>query len=331
MFISKALILSAFVAASASHAWAWGCTGHEVVALIARTQIQKLDASNGTQVASVVERLLATQTHDYHGRFCSDLGLDPIAYFATWADDHRGVDPSTGPWHFWDIPLSVKTATADQYCDKGCVIQALENNIAIIRDGTQDDATRGAALLYVIHFMGDLHQPLHTEDNNDRGGNCVPTTFLNKKPKPAGAGGNYTPNLHAIWDTQLVENIGGITRSNQDAGNEIQKFAATLFDQFNVDLAQASLSSIDLVGWANEAHQIAIDVPYSVLKPPIAAIGDVEPVATCADENTSAKYLAKHEVVTAAYVQSVQTDIERQLSRAGGRLAAVLYSSLKEN
>jgi hypothetical protein len=57
------------------------------VALIALQNLQKLDSANGTSIAPQVETLLSAQTHAYTGRFCKDLGLDPIAYFATWADD----------------------------------------------------------------------------------------------------------------------------------------------------------------------------------------------------------------------------------------------------
>ena len=56
-----------------------------------------------------------------------------------------------------------------------------------------------------------MHQPLHEEDNNDRGGNCVPVNFLDHTAEQRPNGG-YGPNLHGVWDTELVENIGGIDR-----------------------------------------------------------------------------------------------------------------------
>src|SRR5215469_3118937 len=148
--------------------WAWGCTGHEVVALVALQNLKQLDTANGTAVAQQVETMLTSQSRTYSGRYCEDFGLDPIAYFASWADDHRSVDSSTGPWHFWDIPLHVASATSGQYCDGGCVVQALEQQISILQNKNADPATRLNALMYVIHFIGDMHQPLHEEDNNDR-------------------------------------------------------------------------------------------------------------------------------------------------------------------
>ena len=125
----------------ASRAWGWGCTGHEVVALIALKAMRP-------EVATQVEALLAAQDHNYQGRFCSDLGLDPIAYYATWADDFRAstAGASTAPWHFWDVPLSRKTAADTEFCDQGCVTHALREQLAILSDNTQDATKRGEAL-----------------------------------------------------------------------------------------------------------------------------------------------------------------------------------------
>src|SRR5579885_3812374 len=59
------------------------------------------------------------------------------------------------------------------------------------------------AARFVIHFLGDIHQPLHSSNNGDRGGNCVPLKYLRRNPHQWH--GSYSPNLHHIWDTELVE------------------------------------------------------------------------------------------------------------------------------
>lgn len=309
--------------------WAWGCSGHETVALIALKDLQALDAANQTQVAQQVETLLSAQTHAYPGRFCKDLDLDPIAYFATWADDHRAIDPSTGNWHYWDIPLHLKSAALGEYCDGGCVVQALVDQIAILQDKSKDDAARSTALLYILHFVGDMHQPLHEEDNNDRGGNCVPVTFINTVPKAGSSPGSYSPNLHAVWDTQLVETTGKITRSSNNAKSEIEAFSTRLETEHASDPQTVFHGSTDLVAWANEAHAVARADPYAKLQPHIGAARKTAPVTACSDAGTSIKFLKKHETVSQTYITAVQGDVETQLSRAGQRLAAVLYATLK--
>jgi hypothetical protein len=327
--VTCGLLVALFWILAGNQLWAWGCSGHEVVALIALHSLQELDVANHTQVAQQVETLLAAQSRGYSGRYCSDPGLDAIAYFATWADDNRVVDPTTGNWHFWDIPLSVSSAKLGEYCDGGCVVQALPNEIEILGDKTKDSSTRSTALLYVIHLVGDMHQPLHAEDNNDRGGNCVPVSFLGKPPMPASGAGNYSANLHGVWDTEIVENLGKISRHSSDAQSQIEAFATLLETNHAADINLALHGSVDLVAWANDAHQIARTDPYAKLKPSIASISTVSPVKTCADGSVSSRYFAMHEKVSAAYVQSIQADVEGQLSKAGGRLAAILYSTLK--
>lgn len=313
---------------AAPRLWAWGCSGHEVVALIALHDLQTLDAKNHTHVAQQVETLLAAQTHGYQSRYCSDLGLDPIAYFATWADDYRGQNPTSGPWHFWDIPLSVNAGQATQYCDTGCVVQQLPLEVAILADKTKDAATRSQALLFVIHFVGDEHQPLHATDNNDRGGNCVPVTFLNKKPSGNAATGSYSPNLHGVWDTQIPEHLGGITRNSAQAKQELQTFVASLIKGHAAVNKAALAEPVDFTGWANQAHTVAQADPYAKLQPAIAPLSPM-PVTSCTENNTAANYLALNETIDDKYLAAVGPDVEVQLTRAGARLANVLYTTLR--
>lgn len=312
---------------SSAPAWAWGCSGHEVVALIAHQELQALDAAHRTQVLPEIERLLALQDRNYPHRYCGDLNLDPMAFWATWADDHRAADPATGPWHFWDIPLALPAATSEnQFCAEGCVIQALQQQIAILRDKARPDAERSMALLYVLHFMGDMHQPLHEEDNNDRGGNCVPVSFLSHTAEQRPNGG-YSPNLHGIWDTELVETIGAIDRKSPGASDELTAFSGRL-EQDNAALIRRSATGqIDLVAWANQAHQDARTVVYPDLKPAIAPEATPGPAGACGTAPDA--YFARHETADASYVAAARPVVERQLSLAGARLADVLYTSLR--
>ncbi len=313
------LLLVIIVAGLPCLAWGWGCTGHEVVALIAQQNLRP-------EVAAQVESLLAAQTHQYSGRYCSDLSLDPIAYYATWADDYRTVHPETAPWHFWDIPLVDKSATATQLCDSGCVVQALNDQLAILRDSTQPTAQRTNALMFVIHFVGDLHQPLHAEDNNDRGGNCVPTGFLTEATKETDkTTGSFTPNLHGIWDTQLVETIGGVSPRSHAA---VTAFAAKISKDDTTVIQHEVNAPVDFVAWGNESHTVARKDPYAKLPKKIGASSQVSPVSLCSDNNTSLKLAKKHESIQSSYINAVSDDVELQLARAGGRLAAVLNAAL---
>ena len=302
-----------------SLAWGWGCTGHEVVALIALKNLKP-------EVAAQVRTLLAAQDHNYPGRYCSDISLDPIAYYATWADDYRGSHPETAPWHYWDIPLKLTSARETQFCDQGCVVQALRDQLAVLKDPARDVAQRGDALKFIVHFVGDLHQPLHIADNNDRGGNCVPADFLHTKTKETdAAAGNYTPNLHGIWDTELVENIGGVTTRTQTS---VEAFADRISLDQGAVIQQSTSARVDFVAWGLESHSVAQRDPYSQLPRKIKAVKNSDPVTQCSDRNTSENLAKRHEAIESSYIGAVSNDVQVQLARAGGRLAAVLNSAL---
>lgn len=320
------LAVSALASLSAAPAWAWGCSGHEIVALIAHQELQSLDKQHRTQVLPEVERLLALQDRNYPHRYCGDLSLDAMAFWATWADDHRSQDPATGPWHYWDIPLSAHSATMGQYCDEGCVVKALESEIAILRDKTRPDAERSTALLYVLHFVGDMHQPLHEEDNNDRGGNCVPVSFLSHAAEQRPNGG-YGPNLHGVWDTDLVETIGGIDRKSAGASGQVSGFAERLSHEDAALIRRSANAPVNIVGWANQTHEVARTLVYADLQPPVSPDAAVTPNADCGA--TAATYFGRHETASAAYVTEVTPAVEGQLSLAGARLADVLYGALR--
>src|ERR1700744_125385 len=198
-FAISAFLCAISLAVSAK-AWAWGCQGHQVVAYIA---YQHMSDQAKKQVDSILG-------NDPSGDYTKPLsGADAcgtttpggIETYSTWADATR---PTGADWHFWDVPLAVKTATASQYCGGGgCIITALVDQIKALQSSTLSDDDKHKALMYIIHFLGDLHQPMHIVDNGDRGGNCVPVKFEGTNTKGE-SDGSYDPNLHSIWDTNLI-------------------------------------------------------------------------------------------------------------------------------
>ena len=91
---------------------------------------------------------------------------------ASWADDYRRDHPETRPWHYIDIPLPESKIDMARECPNGqCVIAQTERFLSVLNDLKADKAAKAEALKFVVHFVGDLHQPLHDEDNADKGGN----------------------------------------------------------------------------------------------------------------------------------------------------------------
>ena len=245
-----------------------------------------------------------------------------MADSATWADDAKNAE-KTGEWHYIDIPLSVEKGDAMTWCaplgpsvnDKdrpGCIINALEYEWNLLRDQAQPGPVRAKALRYVIHLTGDLHQPLHTEDNNDKGGNCTSIQFF---------GETRTANLHSIWDYKIIAR-------DLEAKHTIQTaYAAALDRRFAAKwsgwgAAQADdFAGADFARWTWEGHELARSVAYGDLKPPIP-VEPPNPQAGCDAERD--KIAGLHIAVANSYLDATLPVIDEQLAKAGYRLAGLL-------
>ncbi len=167
------------------------------------------------------------------------LGNNDLASIATWADDIRSEHPETGPWHYVDIaPASSGYAPSD--CpEDNCVVQRIRLFAQILGDPQQPFTARSEALKYLVHFVGDLSQPMHAMADA-RGGNDIPVTFLGSTEC-----GPYPCNLHAIWDSQLISHTG--IREH--------RYAQALESMIVADHLQAGPTNP--VAWANDSLQLA--------------------------------------------------------------------------
>jgi hypothetical protein len=306
--------LSALSLTAAPPAEAWGCRGHETVATLAEKHLTP-------QAKQAVLALLTANPIDPQlKRYCGQRGLDPFVDSSTWADDERGRDPATAPWHFIDIPLSATQGPAQKFCGAGgCVTQAIADQLAILKDKNAPGAKRAAALRFIIHFVGDLHQPLHGSTNSDRGGNCVPVKYFTRNPHARN--NSYIPNLHHVWDTQIPE--------SQMLGADPEEFADTLDAAFEGSYAAWQQGGMQLDAWAWESHDHAAETAYGAFSKPIPVEPDV-PVNTCTDDNNiGQRMLHKHLVIGAAYQDQAASVVEERLAQAGIRLAMILNEVVK--
>jgi nuclease S1 len=301
----------------ASSAFGWGCEGHQIVALIARVRLIPA-------VSAAVDDLLRSDPIDPAlTRFCKDSPKDLMADSASWADDTKNQE-KTSIWHYIDIPRSAdKVTSVDPWCPPigpsvdgksrpGCITNAIEYELGILRDKSRPAAERATALRYVIHFVGDIQQPLHDEDNDDQGGNCTAMRFFSEE-RPA--------NLHAIWDYKLIQH-----QLEQDKLTQVQ-LAASLNDRFAAKYAAiAAAKPDDPTAWAWQAHAIAISNTYGNLDPaiPVVAVGAS---AGCNAERD--KVAALHIVIGDAYYNKAIPVIDEQLATGGFRLAVLLNDVLR--
>jgi hypothetical protein len=287
---------------------AWGCKGHQTVALIAEKHLTP-------EAKQLVQKLLSENPIDPKlNRYCGGAMRDAMADASTWADDVRG-ERKNGPWHYIDIPREAKRGPLEPFCGaEGCVTMAISEQLAILKDKNANAAKRADALRYVIHFVGDLHQPLHTATNADEGGNCVPVKYLRRNPREHNH--SYSPNLHGIWDTAIPE---------RDAeGADAPEYAEMLEALFAADIEGWEKAGIHVDDWAWEGHEYAESTVYGNLMPKITFEPNVA-VHNCTDDNNIGDRLLHQNIVAGeAYQEKAAPVVEKRLAEAGVRLAMIL-------
>ncbi len=168
------LALSALLALP-SPALAWGKTGHRVVGAIADPLL--------TPAARAGMRNI--------------LGVETMAEASNWPDFMRSAPDEywqhSTPWHYVTVPPG-KTYAQVTPPSEGDAVTALRGFTATVKDTSKPLAERQAALRFIIHIIGDLHQPLHAGKGDDKGGNEVAVTFFGKPT-----------NLHSVWDSGLID------------------------------------------------------------------------------------------------------------------------------
>lgn len=298
---------------TAPAAWAWGCKGHQTVALIAEKHLTP-------EAKQFVQKLLTENPTDPKlNRYCGGATRDAMAEGATWADDVRG-ERKNGPWHYIDIPRGAKRGPLDPFCGKdGCVTRAIAEQLAILKDKNADSGKRADALRYVIHFVGDLHQPLHAITNADEGGNCVPVKYLRRKVHEHNH--SFSPNLHSIWDTAIPE--------RDSEGADSGEYADTLDGLFAAEADGWQKAGIHLEDWAWEGFDAAERTVYGNLKPQVAVEPNVEVRGCTDDHNIGGRLLKRNILADESYQEKAEPVVERRIAEAGIRLAMILNDTLK--
>jgi hypothetical protein len=252
--LTAAMLLPPFCALclGTSTAAAWGDEGHQVIALIAE---HYLTPEARTRVAALLEG-------DASGLVARD-----IAHEATWADRYRDSDRDstrerylgTREWHFVDLELEgadlaaachgrppLPPATpASRGPAEDCVVDKIEQFSAELRDPRTGEDERRLALEFLLHFVGDVHQPLHAGDDHDQGGNSI---------RVEGPGHE---SLHHEWDVELVRRLG--KDDVEIAGMLIARISPA--DRSRWQRGSAA-------DWAMETYGIAKAHAYGLLPPP---------------------------------------------------------------
>jgi hypothetical protein len=147
-------------------------------------------------VAEVAARELNPTARAEVERLLGDRASNAMREASTWADEIRGEERwrHTGSWHYLNFERGDCSYSAEQNCrDGNCVVGAIKREARILADRKASKTQRANALRFVIHFVGDVHQPLHAGFGHDRGGNDFQVRYVRD-------GGN----LHGFWDQGIL-------------------------------------------------------------------------------------------------------------------------------
>ncbi|KAI0387874.1 nuclease S1 precursor [Hypomontagnella monticulosa] len=263
-------------------AMAWGAMGHETVAYIASNYV-------------------SSATKSYFQGLLGDTSADYLASVASWADSYRYTTAGkfSAPYHYIDAndnPPSSCGVTLSRDCgSEGCVVRAIQNYTSILVAQQASKANLQIAAKMVIHFVGDIGQPLHCEAL-EVGGNDIDVEY----------DGDST-NLHAIWDSQIPESVSG-----GSSLSSAKSWSSTLITKINsgdyksqaaswvsgLSVGSSSDQTSSALKWATESNAY---VCSTVLKGGISTVENKE--------------------LSGQYTTTAQPVVDLQIAKQGYRLA----------
>jgi hypothetical protein len=289
------LVLAAMAACAPAPALAWGDGGHRIIALVAYRHLTPA-------VRVKVDQILAGDD--------DTLTAPDIASRATWADKFRDSDRHTSQrryrltreWHFVDIELDepglaaacfghpATAVPASEGPAKACVVDRIAAFATELHDLPPSAPERAIAFKFVLHLVGDVHQPLHAADHDDAGGNAVLVL--------SGRQAVGRP-LHAYWDTAVVKRMG-----------KDPEQVATALEQCFGSRCNGWMQGTP-ADWAMKSFTVARDVAYQLGEP-------------TTDERDQPAYR-----LTSSYQRRASAAAAEQLAKAGCRLAMTLNQALR--
>jgi hypothetical protein len=281
-------------------AWCWGNEGHHAAGLVAQTQLSsRAKKAVKSLVGKSTLRDLATcadevRTHERNPSFVLSAVCGKV---------FPSPQPTgTANWHF--IDLDVKSADPDDtamdaFCNTDCVVAKIISFHSVLSDKTASGPLRAQALAFLVHFVGDVHQPLHAaQRDQDRGGNLVTVGLVTSPGSPRKV---VHENLHAVWDTGIIQLMAADEQGL--VGIMTTQIAAARKETVPPQIAAWVHS------WAKESEDLARSQVYK-------------------DNNQDIDASSKPEL-SQNYEKNAEGVISDQIARAGFRLATLINLALK--
>jgi len=216
-------------------AWAWGREGHRITALVAENY---LSPETKAQIAELLR--------------ADNKSRESLADIASWADSYREERPETAGWHYVDIPADQAKFDRQRDCPvstvapkspwRDCVTDRILYFEGRLGDTSLAPKERAIALKFLVHLLGDIHQPFHAL-GDARGGNEISVSFLGSSICDTNR-----CNLHGVWDDAMI----------RERNLSEPKYVAMLEQQI-AENHWERLSGGEPTTWANISHKYAVD------------------------------------------------------------------------
>jgi hypothetical protein len=211
-----------FMKSSSDEAFFWGKNGHRATGKIAEKHLTR-------KAKRTIDKILKGQS---------------LAFVATYADEIKSDKKYNKyySWHYINMDLDQTYEQAEKN-PKGDLVTGINTCIKILNDKNSSDDEKNFHLKMLVHFMGDLHQPMHIGRKEDKGGNSIQVEWFGKGS-----------NLHRVWDTNMID--------------DWEMSYIELADNAD-DLSKTQIETIEkgtLIDWVNEVHIVTNEVYNSVEK-----------------------------------------------------------------
>lgn len=268
-----------------SQVFAWGPTGHRVVGEVATKHLTPQALTKTNEILK---------------------GLS-LARVANWPDEIRSEPQtyaSTYVWHYTEWRDNTDDHAENQ--GTGLLLTAIQNHIDIVKSDKSSAAEKEMSLKFIIHLIGDLHQPFHVGNGLDRGGNNCKIVFF-----------GATTNLHKVWDEDMIE-------SSKLSFTEMANFV----EQGMTAEKQKAIQSGDTNLWAKESKDLRNDLYPAEVNPPTPPLA-----ANAGEGKTYCAAVVAPELmpkISYDYNYKFMATLQRRLLEGGLRLAMVLNDIFAE-
>lgn len=224
----KKILLPSLFIATALFLISWGVVGHRAIGQIAENHLSK-------KAKKAVKEI---------------LGSESLAMVSTYPDEIRPYPAFsyTAPWHYVNLPEGLsyeEFSTQLKSMDKPNVYKAMLNCIADLKDANKSKAEKVFALKFLVHLVGDLHQPMHTGHAEDSGGNGIKIKLMRRES-----------NLHGLWDSGLIDYAGLTYKELAKECDQIEKSESKIWQKDDMTL------------WVFESYEISKQLYAEAAKNP---------------------------------------------------------------